>query len=58
LLVESVGDMPPEGPMIPARYTHRQLASMISSQREAVTRAFSQLQGGGCVEVTDPTEST
>jgi CRP-like cAMP-binding protein len=53
MLVESEGVMTPEGPMIPARYTHRQLASMIGSQREAVTRAFSRLQGGGCVEVRD-----
>jgi CRP-like cAMP-binding protein len=53
MLVESVGVMTPEGPMIPARYTHRQLASMIGFQREDVTRAFSRLQGGGCVEVTD-----
>ena len=51
MLVESEGVMTPEGPMIPAHYTHRQLASMIGSQREAVTRAFSRLQEGGCVEV-------
>jgi CRP/FNR family cyclic AMP-dependent transcriptional regulator len=40
-----------QGPMIPTRYTHRQLASMIGSQREAVTRAFAELQEEGCVEV-------
>jgi CRP/FNR family transcriptional regulator, cyclic AMP receptor protein len=51
MLVESEGVMTPEGPMIPTHYTHRQLASMIGSQREAVTRAFSVLQEGGCVEV-------
>jgi CRP/FNR family cyclic AMP-dependent transcriptional regulator len=51
MLVESEGVMTPEGPMIPTHYTHRQLASMIGSQREAVTRAFSDLQEGGCIEV-------
>jgi len=51
MLVESGGVMTPEGPMIPTHYTHRQLASMIGSQTEAVTRAFSELQEGGCVEV-------
>jgi CRP/FNR family transcriptional regulator, cyclic AMP receptor protein len=51
MLAESEGVMSKEGPLIPTRYTHRQLASMIGSQREAVTRAFSVLQEGGCVEV-------
>ena len=51
MLVEGVGIMTPEGPMIPTRYTHKQLASMVGSNREAVTRAFAQLQEGGCIEV-------
>ena len=51
MLVEDVGMMTTEGPMIPTRYAHNQLASMIGSQREAVTRAFSELQEGGCLEV-------
>ena len=51
MLVESEGVMSKEGPMIPTHYTHKQLGSMIGSQREAVTRAFSELQEGGCVEV-------
>jgi CRP/FNR family transcriptional regulator, cyclic AMP receptor protein len=51
MLVESTGVMTPDGPMIPTRYTHNQLASMIGSQREAVTRAFAGLQEGGAVEV-------
>jgi CRP/FNR family cyclic AMP-dependent transcriptional regulator len=33
MLVESEGVMTSEGPMIPTHYTHRQLASMIGSQR-------------------------
>jgi CRP/FNR family transcriptional regulator len=51
MLVESVGVMTKEGPMIPTRYTHKQLASMIGSNREAVTRAFAGLQECGALEV-------
>jgi len=51
MLVEGVGVMTKEGPMIPTRYTHNQLASMVGSNREAVTRAFASLQEGGAVEV-------
>jgi CRP/FNR family cyclic AMP-dependent transcriptional regulator len=51
MLAESEGVMTPEGPMIPTRYTHEQLASMIGAKREAVTRAIAQLREGGCVEV-------
>ncbi len=51
MLVERVGVMTPEGPMLPTRYTHQQLASMIGANREAVTRAIGELQEGGCVEV-------
>jgi CRP/FNR family cyclic AMP-dependent transcriptional regulator len=51
MLVEDVGVMTKEGPMIPTRYTHNQLASMIGSQREAVTRAFAELQACGAIEV-------
>jgi CRP/FNR family cyclic AMP-dependent transcriptional regulator len=51
MLAESEGVMTSEGPIIPTRYTHHQLASMIGAQREAVTRAFAELQEGGCVEV-------
>ena len=50
MLLESEGVMSNEGPMIPTHYTHQQLGSMIGAQREAVTRAFSELQEGGCVE--------
>ncbi len=51
MLAEGVGVMTKEGPMIPTRYTHRQLSSMIGSNREAVTRAFANLQEGGAIEV-------
>ena len=53
MLVEGVGVMTPEGPVIPTRYTHKQLSSMIGSNREAVTRAFSELQERGAIEVRE-----
>ncbi len=53
MLVEGVGVMTPEGPMIPTRYTRKQLGSMIGANREAVSRAFAELQEGGCVEVRE-----
>ncbi len=60
-LVEEEGVVTPEGPMIPARYTHAQFASMIGANREATTRAFRELREIGAVEtrrrrvhVTDP----
>ena len=51
MLVEDAGVMTPGGPMLPTRYTHAQLASMIGANREAVTRAIGELREGGCVEV-------
>src|SRR5215203_6213351 len=50
-LVESEGVVTREGYKIPARYTHRQLATMIGSKRETVTKAFSLLQQAGAVEL-------
>jgi CRP/FNR family cyclic AMP-dependent transcriptional regulator len=38
--------------MIPTRYTHQQFASMVGSNREAVTRAFRRLRDAGAVRVT------
>jgi CRP/FNR family transcriptional regulator, cyclic AMP receptor protein len=38
---------------IPTRYTHNQLASMVGSNREAVTRAFRKLREAGAVEIKD-----
>jgi CRP/FNR family cyclic AMP-dependent transcriptional regulator len=36
---------------IPTRFTHHQLASMVGSNREAVTRAFGRLRNAGAVEI-------
>jgi CRP/FNR family cyclic AMP-dependent transcriptional regulator len=37
--------------MIPIRYTHRQLASLVGANREAVTRALGELKNAGVVEI-------
>ena len=50
-LIESEGVVTPEGYKIPTRYTHRQLATMIGSKRETVTKAFTLLQRAGVVEL-------
>lgn len=50
-LVESEGVVIPEGYKVPARYTHRQLATMIGSKRETVAKAFTLLQQAGAVEL-------
>lgn len=51
MLVEAEGVVVPEdGYRIPTRYTHSQIASMIGANREATTRAFSELQEVGGVE--------
>jgi CRP/FNR family transcriptional regulator len=50
-LSASEGIMGREGIRIPTPYTHRQLGSMISARREAVTRAISELREVGAVEV-------
>jgi CRP/FNR family transcriptional regulator len=36
---------------IPTRYTHQQLASMVGSNREAVTRAIGRLRKAGTLEI-------
>ena len=38
---------------IPLRPTHRQLASMVGAEREAVTRAFGTLRKAGGLEIRD-----
>jgi CRP/FNR family cyclic AMP-dependent transcriptional regulator len=45
------GIMTREGIRIPTPYTHSQLASMILAQREAVTRAMSEVRGEGAIEM-------
>src|SRR5215216_2224908 len=50
-LIESEGVVTREGYKIPTRYTHRQVATMIGSKRETVTRAFTLLQQAGAVEL-------
>jgi CRP/FNR family transcriptional regulator len=50
-LIESEGVVTSEGYKIPTRYTHRQLATVIGSKRETVTKAFTLLQRTGAVEL-------
>jgi CRP/FNR family cyclic AMP-dependent transcriptional regulator len=50
-LIESEGVVTREGYKIPTRYTHGQLATMIGSKRETVTKAFTLLQRAGVVEL-------
>jgi CRP/FNR family transcriptional regulator, cyclic AMP receptor protein len=50
-LIESEGVVSREGYKVPARYTHRQVATMIGSKRETVTKAFTLLQQAGAVEL-------
>src|SRR5215213_5513833 len=50
-LIESEGVVTSEGYKIPSRYTHRQLATMIGSKRETVTKAFTLLQQAGAVQL-------
>ena len=52
-LVEGEGVMGRGGAMLPTRYTHRQLGSMIGANREAVTRAMGRLRRGGVIEVRE-----
>jgi CRP/FNR family transcriptional regulator, cyclic AMP receptor protein len=51
MLAEGEGMMSREGSMIPTRYTHKQLASMIEAQRETIKRTFKALREGRDLEV-------
>jgi CRP/FNR family transcriptional regulator len=50
-LVESEGVMTKEGLMVPTRYTHEHLGTMIGCKRVAVTRAFNFLRQEGVLEL-------
>ena len=52
-LLESQGVVTPEGYMIPTRYTHQQIVTMIGANRESTTRAFGRLQEEGGVQVRE-----
>jgi CRP/FNR family cyclic AMP-dependent transcriptional regulator len=52
-LVESEGIMTREGAMVPTRYTHEQLGTMIGAKRVAVTRAFNLLRQEEAVELKE-----
>jgi CRP/FNR family cyclic AMP-dependent transcriptional regulator len=52
-LLESEGIVTPHGYKISTRYTHRQLATMIGSNRESVTRALDKLRREGTVQLTN-----
>ena len=41
------------GRRVSTRYTHQQLASLVGSYREAVTRAMGELRKAGVVEIRD-----
>jgi CRP/FNR family transcriptional regulator, cyclic AMP receptor protein len=51
LLIESEGVVSGRGLKVPTRYSHQHLGTMIGVSREAVTRAFAQLQDEGAVEL-------
>lgn len=50
-LIEVEGIRTRTGYKIPIRYTHQHLGTMIGANREAVTRAFTQLREAGMVEM-------
>ena len=50
-LIESDGAVTHDGYKIPTCYTHRQLATMIGSKGETVTKAFTLLQPAGTLEL-------
>jgi CRP/FNR family transcriptional regulator, cyclic AMP receptor protein len=52
LLLESEGVVTGDYSLkIPTHYTHQHLGTMVGANREAITRAFGQLQDEGVVEL-------
>ena len=51
-LLETEGVVGAEGYMIPTRYTHDVLGTMIGAKRVAVSRAFSKLREAGAIETS------
>jgi CRP/FNR family cyclic AMP-dependent transcriptional regulator len=49
-LIEAEGVASAEGYLVPTRYTHEQLASMMGANRVSVSRAFAELRQRGIVE--------
>jgi CRP/FNR family cyclic AMP-dependent transcriptional regulator len=49
-LIDAEGVASAEGYLVPTRYTHEQLASMIGANRVSVSRAFAELRERGIVE--------
>jgi CRP/FNR family cyclic AMP-dependent transcriptional regulator len=52
-LLESEGLVTPHDYKISTRYTHRQLATMIGTNRESVARALDKLRREGTVQLTN-----
>jgi CRP/FNR family transcriptional regulator len=50
-IAEREGVVTKGGIMVPTRYTHERLGTMIAAKRVAVSRAFNQLRQEGAVEV-------
>jgi CRP/FNR family transcriptional regulator, cyclic AMP receptor protein len=50
-MADREGVVTKEGIMVPTRYTHERLGTMIAAKRVAVTRVFNHLRQAGAVEV-------
>ena len=50
-MADSEGVVTREGVLVPTRYTHERLGTMVGAKRVAVTRAFNELRQAGAVEL-------